>query len=64
MQKITWATSFKQFKKLKKNELFKKKKTELLRLTYNRPKKPKNLLRSKNNVVKEQNEEKRNVGCR
>ena len=46
-EKVTWATSFKQFINLNKDRQIKY--TELLTLTYKRPKTLKNILTNKNN---------------
>ena len=52
-EKVTWATSFKQFINFSKNEQCKH--TELLRLTYKRPKTLRNILKTKNNFTKNEN---------
>ena len=50
---MTWATSFKQFINFSKNEQCNS--TELLRLTYKRPKTLRNILINKNNFIKKEN---------
>ena len=55
IEKVTWATSFKQFIKFNENEQCKN--TDLLRLTYKRPKTLRNLLKNKNNFIKKENNE-------
>ena len=52
-EKVTWATSFKQFINFSKNEQCYS--TELLRLTYKRPKTLRNILINKNNFTKTEN---------
>ena len=51
-EKVTWATSFKQFINFNKDE--QSKNTELLRLTYKRPKTLRNILTNKNNFIKKE----------
>ena len=55
IEKVTWATSFKQFIKFNENEQCNN--TDLLRLTYKRPKTLRNLLKTKNNFTKQENNE-------
>ena len=59
-KKVTWATSFKQFININKDK--QSKYTELIRLTYVRPKTPRNILTNKNNFIKKENN--KTVECR